>query len=147
MTLLARLQDEVKGAMRARDKERLATLRLIMAEIKRIEVDERIEMRDDRVIGVLTKMIKQRRDSVTQYRDGGREDLAKKEEAEIELIDAFLPAQLSSEELDAAVSAAIKASSAESMRDMGKVMGHLQDSLAGQADMAAVATIVKAKLA
>tara|TARA_Y100000814_G_scaffold203448_1_gene149989 strand:- start:6 stop:449 length:444 start_codon:yes stop_codon:yes gene_type:complete len=147
MTLLARLQDEVKGAMRARDKERLATLRLIMAEIKRIEVDERIEMRDDRVIGVLTKMVKQRRDSVTQYRDGGREDLAKKEEAEIELIDAFLPAQLSSEELDAAVSAAIKASSAESMRDMGKVMGHLQDSLAGQADMAAVATIVKAKLA
>ena len=147
MTLLARLQDEVKGAMRARDKERLATLRLIMAEIKRIEVDERIEMRDDRVIGVLTKMIKQRRDSVTQYRDGGREDLAKKEEAEIELIEAFLPAQLSSEELDAAVSAAIKASSAESMRDMGKVMGHLQDSLAGQADMAAVATIVKAKLA
>tara|TARA_B100000519_G_scaffold195234_1_gene200038 strand:+ start:1967 stop:2410 length:444 start_codon:yes stop_codon:yes gene_type:complete len=147
MTLLARLQDEVKGAMRARDKERLATLRLIMAEIKRIEVDERIEMRDDRVIGVLTKMVKQRRDSVTQYRDGGREDLAKKEEAEIELIEAFLPAQLSSEELDAAVSAAIKASSAESMRDMGKVMGHLQDSLAGQADMAAVATIVKAKLA
>ena len=147
MTLLARLQDEVKGAMRARDKERLATLRLIMAEIKRIEVDERIEMRDDRVIGVLTKMVKQRRDSVTQYRDGGREDLAKKEEAEIELIDAFLPAQLSSEELDAAVSAAIKASSAESMRDMGMVRGHLQDSLAGQADMAAVATIVKAKLA
>ena len=84
---------------------------------------------------------------MTQYRDGGREDLAKKEEAEIELIAAFLPAQLSSEELDAAVSAAIKASSAESMRDMGKVMGHLQDSLAGQADMAAVATIVKAKLA
>ena len=147
MTLLAGLQDEVKGAMRARDKERLATLRLIMAEIKRIEVDERIEMRDDRVIGVLTKMVKQRRDSVTQYRDGGREDLAKKEEAEIELIEAFLPAQLSSEELDAAVSAAIKASSAESMRDMGKVMGHLQDSLAGQADMAAVARIVKAKLA
>lgn len=147
MTLLARLQDEVKGAMRARDKERLATLRLIMSEIKRIEVDERVEMDDDRIISVLTRMAKQRRDSVTQYRDGGREDLAAKEEAEIALIDTFMPAQLSAEELDAAIAAAIEATGAASMRDMGKVMGQLQGELAGKADMSAVAATVKAKLA
>ena len=147
MTLLARLQDEVKGTMRARDKERLGTLRLIMAEIKRIEVDERVEMDDDRIIGVLTKMAKQRRDSVTQYRDGDREDLAVKEEAEIELIETFLPAQLSAGDLDAAVAAAIAATGAESMRDMGMVMGRLQGELTGKADMSAVAATVKAKLA
>tara|TARA_Y100001934_G_C11848255_1_gene538346 strand:- start:111 stop:554 length:444 start_codon:yes stop_codon:yes gene_type:complete len=147
MTLLARLQDEVKSAMRAREKDRLATLRLIMADIKRIEVDERVEMDDDRVVAVLTKMAKQRRDSISQYRDGGRDDLAEKEAAEIEIIEAFLPDQLSADELEAAVAAAIEATGAESMRDMGKVMGRLQGELAGKADMAAVAAAVKGKLA
>ncbi len=147
MTLLARLKDEVKSAMRAREKDRLATLRLIMADIKRIEVDERVEMDDDRVVAVLTKMAKQRRDSISQYRDGGRDDLAEKEAAEIEIIEAFLPDQLSADELEAAVAAAIEATGAESMRDMGKVMGRLQGELAGKADMAAVAAAVKGKLA
>tara|TARA_B100000676_G_scaffold187740_1_gene184596 strand:+ start:519 stop:962 length:444 start_codon:yes stop_codon:yes gene_type:complete len=147
MTLLARLQDEVKSAMRAREKERLATLRLIMADIKRIEVDERVEMDDDRIVGVLTRMAKQRRDSIEQYRNGGRDDLADKEAAEIGIIEAFLPEQLDGDELDAAVAAAIAEVGAVSMRDMGKVMGKLQGELAGKADIAAVAAAVKQKLA
>ena len=141
-----RVNDAVKDAMRARDKVRLGTLRLVTAEFKRIEVDERIELDDTRVLAILDKMVKQRVDSEKQYRDAGRTDLADVEAAEIAVIREFLPAALGDEEIAALVAEAIAESGAESMRDMGKVMGLLKPKLQGRADMGAVSGIVKARL-
>lgn len=144
--LKTRITDAVKDAMRARDKERLATLRLVTAELKRIEVDERIELDDARVLAILDKMLKQRTDSETQYRDASRADLADREAAEMVVIREFMPAALSDEEIDALIDAAIASSGAESMREMGKVMGVLKPELQGRADMGAVSGRVKARL-
>ena len=141
-----RVNDAVKDAMRARDKVRLGTLRLVTAEFKRIEVDERIELDDSRVLAILDKMVKQRVDSEKQYRDADRTDLADVEAAEIAVIREFLPAALGDDEIAALVAQAIAESGAESMRDMGKVMGLLKPKLQGRADMGAVSGIVKARL-
>ena len=136
----------MKAAMRAKDKKRLGTIRLILAEFKRIEVDERIEIEDDRAIVVLDKMLKQRRDSATQFSDAGREELADQENLEIGFIQEFLPAQLSEEELTAMVDAAIAASDASGMQAMGPIMGQLKPQLQGRADIGAVSQMVKSRL-
>ena len=136
----------MKSAMKARDKERLSTIRLILAEFKRIEVDERIEVDDARALAVLDKMVKQRRDSAEQYTSAGREELAATENAEIAVIQEYLPAQLSEEELIAMVDAAIAASDATGMQAMGPVMGQLKPQLQGRADIGAVSQLVKSRL-
>lgn len=136
----------MKAAMRAKEKERLGTIRLILAEFKRIEVDERIEIEDDRAIVVLDKMLKQRRDSATQFTDAGREELAAQENLEIGFIQEFLPTQLSEEELIEMVDAAIAASDASGMQAMGPVMGQLKPQLQGRADIGAVSQMVKSRL-
>ncbi|MDX1452946.1 MAG: GatB/YqeY domain-containing protein [Oleiphilaceae bacterium] len=136
-----------KEAMRARDKQRLGTLRLIMAEFKRIEVDERIELDDARILAVLDKMIKQRRDSITQYEAADRHDLADVEKAELKVIEEFLPAALSDDEIAVLLEAAVAESGAESVRDMGKVMAILKPQLQGRADVGAVSQLVKKRLA
>lgn len=140
------IEEAMKVAMRAKDKPTLSTFRLILAEIKRIEVDERIDVDNDRVITVLDKMLKQRRDSIAQFRAASREDLAEIEEAEMTIIQSFLPAQLSEQEIAELVAEAIKASGAESMKDMGKVMGILKPQLQGRADIGAVSGKIKAAL-
>ncbi|MAT50086.1 MAG: glutamyl-tRNA amidotransferase [Porticoccaceae bacterium] len=145
-TLKAQITEAMKDAMRARDKDRLGAIRLIQAEIKRIEVDERIYVDDERMLVVLDKMIKQRRDSINQYQNAGRQELADKEQAEIEVIQGFLPAQLSDRELDELVARAISESGAESMKDMGKVMAILKPQVQGRADIGAVSQNVKARL-
>ena len=145
--LVATIKAEMKAAMKARDKERLSTIRLIQAEFKRIEVDERIEVDDARALAVLDKMVKPRRDSAQQYTDAGREELAAQENAEIAVLQEFLPAQLSEEELIAMVDAAIAASGASGMQAMGPVMGQLKPQLRGRADMGAVSKLVKDRLA
>ena len=142
-----RINEEVKNAMRARDKTRLGTLRLISAAIKQREVDERIELNDDQVIEILTKMIKQRNDSISQYGAAGRDDLRAVEEAELAIINEFMPEQLSDEQIDALIDEAIAATAASSMKDMGKAMGSLKPKLAGRADMGAVSAKIKARLA
>lgn len=146
-SLKAQITEAMKDAMRAKEKERLGAIRLILAEIKRIEVDERIEVDDARVLAILDKMVKQRRDSIKQYQDANRPELADKEQAEIDVIQAFLPEALSEQELSAMIDAAIAESGAESMRDMGKVMGVLKPQIQGRADVGAVSGLVKAKLA
>ena len=137
---------EVKTAMKARDKERLAALRLMMAEFKRVEVDERIDLDDDRVLVILDKMTKQRKDSLSQYEQAGRTDLVDKEAFEIAVIQEFLPAQLGEEELSELVNDAVTTSGAASMQDMGKVMGLLKPQVQGRADMGEVSRLVKARL-
>ncbi|WP_303906053.1 GatB/YqeY domain-containing protein [Thiohalomonas denitrificans] len=144
--LKQRLQDEMKAAMRSKDKERLTTVRLILAAIKQREIDERIELDDADVLAVLDKMVKQRHDSITQYRDAGREELAAKEEAELSVIQEFMPAPLSEAELDGLIDQAVADSAAVSMKDMGKVMGALKPKVQGRADMGALSAKVKAKL-
>ncbi|PHQ56384.1 MAG: glutamyl-tRNA amidotransferase [Porticoccus sp.] len=146
-TLKKQITEAMKEAMRAKAKERLGAIRLILSELKRIEVDERIELDDARVLAVLDKMVKQRRDSIAQYENADRPELAEKEQAEIEVIQAFLPAPLSDAELADMVTAAIAESGAESMRDMGKVMAILKPQIQGRADVGAVSGLVKAKLA
>lgn len=141
------INNEVKDAMRAKAKERLATLRLITAEIKRVEVDERIEVDDARVLIILDKMCKQRRDSITQYVQGGREDLAAVERYEIEVIQSFLPEALTAEELSAIVDKAIADSGASNMQEMGKAMALIKPQVQGRADMGEVSKLIKAKLA
>ncbi len=141
------IEDAMKAAMRAKDKPTLGTIRLILADLKRIEVDERIDVDNDRVIVVLDKMLKQRRDSIEQYRAADREDLAVIEETEMVVIQTFLPAQLSEQEIADLITAAISASGAESMKDMGKVMGILKPQLQGRADVGAVSGKIKAALA
>lgn len=145
-TLKSRLHQEMKTAMRAKDKQRLGTIRLIQAEIKRIEVDERIDIDDDRLLVVMDKMCKQRRDSIQQYTDAGRTELADIEAAEIVVIQEFLPSQLSQQELTDMVADAVAGSGAESMKDMGKVMAILKPKLQGRADMGEVSKLIKAKL-
>lgn len=147
MSLKGQILDDVKSAMKAGDKDRLKVLRLITAAIKQVEVDERIELDDDAaVLGILNKMVKQRRDSITQFEQGNRQDLADIEKTEIEIIGTYLPEQLSDEELDKLVDDAIAATGAEGIRDMGKVMGNVKASAEGRADMSAVGAKVKARL-
>jgi uncharacterized protein YqeY len=143
MTLKGQIQDDMKTAMKAGDKDRLKVVRLIIAAIKQIEIDQRTELDDAAVLGVLNKMVKQRRDSIEQFRNGGRDDLADIEQDEISVIENYLPEQMSDEELDAMVNAAISETGAESIRDMGKVMGAIKAKAEGRADMAAVGAKVK----
>jgi len=146
MSMKSQLTDAMKEAMRAKNKERLGAIRLILAEIKRIEVDERIEIDDARVLTVLDKMIKQRRDSITQYESAGRQELADIEIAEINVIQDFLPTALTEKEINQLVQTAISETGASSMADMGKVMGILRPQLQGRADTGAVSGLVKAAL-
>ena len=146
MTLKARLTEDMKTAMRAKDSVSLSTIRLVNAAIKQYEVDERNEADDARVVAILTKMIKQRKDSAQIYVDAGRADLADKENAEIDILNRYMPAMMSADEIQAAVAAAIADSGAAGIADMGKVMGLLKTRLAGQADMAAVSQVLKAAL-
>jgi uncharacterized protein YqeY len=141
-----RVSAEVKVAMKARDKPRLGALRLIMADFKRVEVDERIELDDERVLVILDKMTKQRKDSQKQFEDAGREDLANQEALEIAVIAEFLPDQLSDDEVSGLVKAAISETGAASMQDMGKVMAIVKPQVQGKADMGAVSGLVKAQL-
>ncbi|MBB6521152.1 hypothetical protein HNR48_001430 [Pseudoteredinibacter isoporae] len=136
----------VKDAMRAKEKARLGVLRMVQAEFKRIEVDERIELDDARVLVVLDKMLKQRKDSAQQFRDADRIDLAEQEESESAIIQEFLPAALSEDEVSAIIDEAIQNSGAESARDMGKVMALVKPQIQGRGDMGAVSQLVKAKL-
>ena len=141
-----RVTAEVKLAMKARDKPRLGALRLIMADFKRIEVDERIQLDDERVLVILDKMTKQRKDSFTQFEDAGREDLADQEALEIAVIAEFLPDQLSDNELSGLVKAAIVETGAASMQDMGRVMAIVKPQVQGKADMGTVSGLIKAQL-
>ena len=134
------------AAMKARDKERVATLRMVNAEIKRVEVDERRTLADEDVLTILNRMLKQRQDALSQFEQAGRDDLAAKERYEIGIVREFLPQPLSDDELAALVDAAVQASGAETMRDMGKVMAELRPRVQGRADMAAVSARVKARL-
>ena len=145
--LKTRISKAMKLAMKAREKQRLGTIRLILAEFKRIEVDERIELDDSRVLGILDKMCKQRRDSLQQYLDAGRDELADQESFEIEVIQEFLPEQLNQDALNQLITEAIEQSGAQTMKDMGKVMGQLKPKLQGRADMGEVSKQIKAKLA
>lgn len=146
-SLKQRITDDMKACMKAKEKERLGTIRLILSAIKQIEVDERIELDDERVIVVLDKMLKQRRESIKQYRDAQREDLAVIEEAEIVVIQDFLPQPLTESEIETLIAAAIAESGATSVKDMGKVMGLLKPKMQGCADMAVVGVKIKAALA
>jgi uncharacterized protein YqeY len=146
MTLKETLSEDMKSAMRAKDSEKLATIRLINAAIKQREVDERIELGDDQVLSVIEKMIKQRKDSITQFEAGGRQDLADKEKSEITVLAAYMPAQMSEAEVQAEVAAAVSQAGASGPQDMGKVMAVLKPKLAGRADMTAVSALVKAAL-
>ena len=145
--LKAKLTSDMKDCMRAGEKVRLGTVRLVLAAIKQREVDERIELDDEQVLIVLDKMVKQRRESVTQYEKAKRQDLVDVEKAEIVILQAYLPAQLSADEINDLVGDAIAESGAESMRDMGKVMGLLKPKMQGRADMGQVSGLIKAKLA
>lgn len=145
-TLKNQITNAMKDAMRAKQKERLGTIRLILAEFKRIEVDERIELDDARILTVLDKMVKQRRDSIKQYEQAGRQELADVEIAEIDVIQEFLPAALSEDEINNLIKDAIAQTGAESMRDMGKVMGILKPRIQGRADAGAVSNLVKSQL-
>ncbi|MCK8515401.1 GatB/YqeY domain-containing protein [Methylonatrum kenyense] len=144
--LLARLQDEIKQAMRAGDKRRLGLLRLVSAAVKQREVDERISLSDDDVVALLSKQVKQRQESIAQYESAGRDDLAEQERYEITVLQEFLPQPLDDAEIDRLVDAAITQTAAESMRDMGKVMGVLRPQVQGRADMAAVSARIKTRL-
>lgn len=145
--LTDRIKEDMKASMKGGDKTRLGVIRLILAAIKQVEVDERIQLDDDRVILVLDKMLKQRRESIKQFADAGRHDLVAIEEAEIQVIQDFLPQALSEEEIDAMVNDAVIESCAESVKDMGKVMGLLRVKMQGRADMSVVSTKIKAALA
>ena len=144
--LKARITDAMKEAMRAKDKERLGTIRLALSEIKKVEVDERIDPDDARIISILDKMVKQRRESIKQFTEGGREELAAKEQAEIDVLQEFMPSQLTEAELQSIIDDAIAGTNAESMKDMGKVMGILKPQVTGRADMGQVSAHIKAKL-
>ncbi|MCP1771626.1 uncharacterized protein YqeY [Neisseria perflava] len=147
MTLKTRLNEDMKTAMRAKDSVSLPTIRLINAAIKQFEVDERLEADDTKIISILTKMVKQRKDSAKIYADAGRNDLADKENAEIDVLHRYMPQMMSAEEIQAAVAAAISETGSAGMADMGKVMGVLKTQLAGKADMSDVSKALKAALA
>jgi uncharacterized protein YqeY len=146
MSLKERITEDMKSAMRAAQKERLGTVRMILAGIKQREVDERVTLDDSQVLAVIDKMVKQRKESIAQFETGGRADLVAKEKAEIALLQEYLPTQLSAAEIEALISAAIAKTGAVSMKDMGKVMGALKSELAGRADMGAVSARIKQKL-
>ena len=144
--LVTTVKAEMKAAMKARDKERLATIRLIQAEFKRVEVDERIDIDDARALSILDKMVKQRRDSASQYRDAGREELAAQEDSEIAVIQEFLPEQLSTADIETLIDEALAGIDATGMAAMGPLMGAIKPKLQGRADMGEVSKLVKAKL-
>ena len=146
MSLKGTITDDMKSAMKAGDKDRLKVLRLILAAIKQVEIDTRDELDEPGVLGVLDKMVKQRRDSVEQFTKGGRDDLASIERAEIEVLEAYLPAKMDDAELDALIDEVISSTGADSVRDMGKVMGAIKSMAAGRVDMGAVGARVKARL-
>jgi uncharacterized protein YqeY len=146
MALKERITEDMKTAMRAGDKERLATVRLLLAAIKQREVDERITLDDGQVLAVIDKMIKQRREAISQFEAGGRADLVAKETAETTVLQAYLPAQLTVAEIDALITEAIAATGAASIKDMGKVMGFVKGKAQGRADMGALSARIKQKL-
>ena len=146
MSLKARITEDMKAAMRSGEKDRLGLIRMLQAGIKQREVDERIELDDTQVLAVIEKMVKQRKDSVEQFRAGGREDLATREESEIAWLADYLPAQLSEAELQAIISEAIATSGATSMKEMGKVMGLIKPRVQGRTDMGALSARIKASL-
>jgi uncharacterized protein YqeY len=146
MTLKERITQDMKDSMRSGEKERLGIIRMLQAAIKQREVDERIALDDSQVLAVIEKMIKQRKEAITQFEAGGRADLAEKEGAEIKLLQGYLPEQLSQADLEALVVAAIAETGAGSVKDMGKVMGLVKARAAGRADMGAVSALIKAKL-
>ncbi|MEM9101974.1 MAG: GatB/YqeY domain-containing protein [Pseudomonadota bacterium] len=143
MAIIDTLKQDMKSAMREKQKERLATIRLILAAFKQVEIDESISVDDERGISILDKMVKQRRDSIKQYEDAQRPELAAKEQEEILVIQDYLPKPLTDEEIDDLIDAAIKAVGASSAQDMGKVMGHLKPLMQGRADMGSVSGKVK----
>jgi uncharacterized protein YqeY len=147
MTLKSRITEDMKNAMRARETARLSTIRLLLAAIKQREVDERIDLTDADVLAVIDKMVKQRRDSITQFETGKRQDLADAERAEVAVLHAYMPAQLTDAEIDAAIAAAIASTGATGPAGMGKVMAAMKANLVGRADMTAVSAKVKARLA
>ncbi|MEM6405479.1 MAG: GatB/YqeY domain-containing protein [Pseudomonadota bacterium] len=147
MALKSRLQSDMKTAMKARDKPRLAVIRLILAAVKQREVDERIELDDQQLLAVLDKMVKQRQESVRQYQSAGRDDLATAEQAEIEIIQAYLPAMLTPDEVTAIIQQTVSDTGAASMRDMGQVMAVIKPQVQGRADMAEISQAVKKQLA
>jgi hypothetical protein len=146
MSLKDRIQQDVKDAMRARDKQRLATIRLISAAIKQREVDERIELNDEQVLLVLDKMCKQRRESISQFEKAGRDDLIAQEASELDTIQSYLPEPLGDNEIAALIDAAMADTGASSLKDMGKVMGQLKPKLQGRADMGKVSAMIKSRL-
>ena len=146
MSLKARINDDLKAAMRAGDARRRDALRLLLAALKQREVDERKELTDAEVIAVVEKMIKQRRDSIVQFEQGGRQDLADAEKFELDVLQTYMPQALSEAEIEAAVTGAIQESGAKGMADMGKVMAALKPKLAGRADMGKVSALVRARL-
>ena len=147
MSLKAQLTEDMKSAMKAGDKDRLKVVRLMLADIKRVEIDSRQEVDEAGVLSILEKAVKQRRDSIEQFDKGGREDLSAIEKTELDIIQTYLPEQLGEDELTALVDEIIAATGAESIRDMGKVMGAIKAKAAGKADMGAVGAMVKARLA
>jgi uncharacterized protein YqeY len=147
MTLKARITEDMKDAMRAKERARLSTIRLLLAAIKQREVDERKDMADADVVNVIEKMIKQRRDSIAQFEAGKRQDLVEIEKAEVAVLQAYMPQQLTDEEIDTAIADAIASTGAAGPPGMGKVMAELKGKLAGRADMTAVSAKVRAKLA
>jgi uncharacterized protein YqeY len=147
MPLRERLNDEMKVAMKAREQQKLDALRLLLSEVKRREVDERVTLDDAGVISVVEKMIKQRKDSISQFEKAARHDLADKEKFEVGILEGYLPQQLSAPEIDAIIAEAVASTGAKSPADMGKVMGVVKPKLAGRADMGKVSGLVKAKLA
>jgi len=146
MPLKERITEDMKTAMRAGEKERLATVRLLLAAIKQREVDERIMLDDTQVLTVIEKMIKQRREAIAQFESGGRSDLVAKETAEVGVLQAYLPAQLTAAEIDGLIAEAIAATGAASIKDMGKVMGFVKGKAQGRADMGALSARIKQKL-
>ncbi|MDX1516337.1 MAG: GatB/YqeY domain-containing protein [Woeseiaceae bacterium] len=147
MSLKDTLTNDMKSALKAGDRERLKVIRLVLADVKRAEIDARRELDDAGVLSVIEKAVKQRRDSIEQFTKGGRGDLARNEEAELEVISAYLPEPLGDDELDALIDEIIDSTGAASIRDMGKVMGAIKAKAAGRADMGAVGARVKARLA
>lgn len=147
MSLKARITEDMKTAMKAKETARLGAIRLLMAAMKQREVDERIELDDAGVVAVIEKMLKQRKDSITQYQAAGRQDLVDAEQAEVSVLSAYMPAGLSAEEVAAVVTAAIAEAGAKGAADMGKVMALVKPRIAGRADMAEVSKLVKAQLA
>ena len=147
MSLKQTISDDMKTAMKAKDSERLGTIRLLQAAIKQKEVDERIELDDAAIVAIVDKLIKQRKDSITQFEAGGRQDLADKEKSELAVLQVYLPARMSAEEVTAAVKAIVAELGASGPGDMGKVMGAVKSQLAGKADMGQVSAAVKAALA